>query len=82
MNYALSGCLIKLILLLKLQLKNIGGSLLELWNLMDTPKEDKSNFLIVTSFLRTSESEVTEPGVLSTEMIEQVCLCFLSNFNS
>ena len=48
---------------------------------MDTPKEDKSKFLRVTYFLGTSESEVTEPGVLSTEMIEEVCLCFLFNFN-
>ncbi|KAJ9708634.1 hypothetical protein PVL29_000589 [Vitis rotundifolia] len=54
-----------------LKLKNIGASLLELWNLMDTPKEDKSDFLRITSFLGTSELEVTEPGGLSTEMIEQ-----------
>lgn len=44
---------------------------------MDTPKEDKSDFLRITSFLGISELEVTEPDVLSTEMIEQVCLCFL-----
>lgn len=54
-----------------LKLKNIGASLLELWKLMDTPKEDKSDFLRITSFLGTSELEVTEPDVLSTEMIEQ-----------
>lgn len=38
---------------------------------MDTPKEDKSDFLRIISFLGTSELEVTEPDVLSTEMIEQ-----------
>lgn len=54
-----------------LKLKNIGASLLELWKLMDTPKEDKSDFLRITSFLGISELEVTEPDVLSTEMIEQ-----------
>ncbi|XP_034685564.1 65-kDa microtubule-associated protein 6-like isoform X1 [Vitis riparia] len=54
-----------------LKLKSIGASLLELWKLMDTPKEDKSDFLRITSFLGTSELEVTEPDVLSTEMIEQ-----------
>lgn len=54
-----------------LKLKNIGASLLELWKLMDTPKEDKSDFLRIISFLGTSELEVTEPDVLSTEMIEQ-----------
>lgn len=54
-----------------LKLKSIGASLLELWKLMDTPKEDKSDFLRIISFLGTSELEVTEPDVLSTEMIEQ-----------
>lgn len=39
---------------------------------MDTPLEEKSNFLRITSFLGTPELEVAEPGVLTIEMIEQV----------
>ncbi|KAG2701720.1 hypothetical protein I3760_06G057600 [Carya illinoinensis] len=54
-----------------LKLKDIVASLLELWNLMDSPKEEKNNFSRITSILGSSETEITEPGVLSTEIIEQ-----------
>lgn len=53
------------------KLKDIVGSLFELWNLMDSPIQDKNNFSKITSVLRLSESEITEPDVLSTEVIEQ-----------
>ncbi|XP_065855901.1 65-kDa microtubule-associated protein 6-like [Euphorbia lathyris] len=53
------------------KLKEIVASLFELWNLMDSPKQEKSSFSRITSILGLSESEVTEPGVLSTEIIEQ-----------
>lgn len=55
-----------------MQMKNIVGSLFELWNLMDSSQEEKIPFSRVISILRLSEPEVTEQGVLSTEMIEQV----------
>lgn len=55
-----------------LQLKDIVVSLFELWNLMDSPIQYKNSFSKITSILRLSESEITEPGVLSTEVIEQV----------
>ncbi|KAH9745955.1 65-kDa microtubule-associated protein 6 [Citrus sinensis] len=54
------------------KLKDIVVSLFELWNLMDSPIQDKNSFSKITSILRLSESEITEPGVLSTEVIEQV----------
>ncbi|XP_057961252.1 65-kDa microtubule-associated protein 6-like [Malania oleifera] len=54
------------------KLKDIVASLFELWNLMDSPKEERSNFLRITSTLGSSESEITEPGALSLEIIEQV----------
>lgn len=53
------------------KLKDIVASLFELWNLMDSPIQDKKSFSKITSILRLSESEITEPGVLSTEVIEQ-----------
>lgn len=55
-----------------MQLKDIVASLLELWNLMDSSKEERSNFSRVTRIFGISEAEITEPGVLSTEIIEQV----------
>ncbi|TYH25069.1 hypothetical protein ES288_A03G139900v1 [Gossypium darwinii] len=54
------------------KLKDIAGQLFELWNLMDSPQAEKNIFSRATSIFRLSEPEVTEPGVLSTEMIEQV----------
>ncbi|KAH9794351.1 hypothetical protein WN944_011381 [Citrus x changshan-huyou] len=53
------------------KLKDIVVSLFELWNLMDSPIQYKNSFSKITSILRLSESEITEPGVLSTEVIEQ-----------
>lgn len=55
-----------------LQLKDILTSLFELWNLMDSSRDEKSKFSRITSIMRVSETEVTEPGLLSTETIEQV----------
>ncbi|KAK4596956.1 hypothetical protein RGQ29_014834 [Quercus rubra] len=54
-----------------MKVKDIVASLFELWNLMDSPKEEKNRFSRITSILKLSETEMTEPGVLSTEIIEQ-----------
>ena len=48
------------------------AKLFELWNLMDSSKEERNCFMKITSIVETSESEITERGVLSTEMIEKV----------
>ncbi|XP_052205746.1 65-kDa microtubule-associated protein 6-like [Diospyros lotus] len=53
------------------KLKDIVASLSELWNLMDSTKEERSNFSRITSILGSSELEVLEPGALSMENIEQ-----------
>ncbi|THG00400.1 hypothetical protein TEA_024619 [Camellia sinensis var. sinensis] len=53
------------------KLKDIVASLSELWNLMDSTKEEKSNFSRITLMLGSSELEILEPGALSTENIEQ-----------
>ncbi|XP_050275652.1 65-kDa microtubule-associated protein 6 [Quercus robur] len=54
-----------------MKVKDIVASLFELWNLMDSPKEEKNRFSRITSILKLSETEMTGPGVLSTEIIEQ-----------
>ncbi|KAG6579175.1 65-kDa microtubule-associated protein 6, partial [Cucurbita argyrosperma subsp. sororia] len=53
------------------KLKDILTSLFELWNLMDSSHDEKRKFSRITSIMRVSETEVTEPGLLSTETIEQ-----------
>ncbi|KAL0685168.1 hypothetical protein Bca4012_052016 [Brassica carinata] len=54
------------------KLKDVVASLFELWNLMDTPQEERTKFGRAIYLVRSSESNVTEPGILSTETIEQV----------
>ncbi|XP_061985233.1 65-kDa microtubule-associated protein 6-like isoform X1 [Populus nigra] len=53
------------------KLKDVAASLFELWNLMDSPTEEKNKFSRLTSVLGFAESEIIEPGVLSAEIIEQ-----------
>ncbi|XP_077230313.1 65-kDa microtubule-associated protein 6-like [Tasmannia lanceolata] len=53
------------------KLKDFAASLFELWNLMDSPKEERSQFGRVISIVELSEHEITESGVLSLEMIVQ-----------
>ncbi|KAK2996809.1 hypothetical protein RJ639_024785 [Escallonia herrerae] len=45
------------------KLKDIIASLFELWNLMDSTKQDKSYFSRITSILRLSETDIVEPEV-------------------
>nr|XP_016507214.1 PREDICTED: 65-kDa microtubule-associated protein 6-like [Nicotiana tabacum] len=54
------------------KLKDVVGSLFELWNLMDTMREERSKLSRIISVLDISESEVVEPGALSLEVIQQV----------
>jgi len=60
-----------------MQLKDVVAKLFELWNLMDSSKEERNCFMRITSIVGTSESDITDRGVLSTEMIEKVWM-FLS----
>ncbi|XP_011024708.1 PREDICTED: 65-kDa microtubule-associated protein 6-like isoform X1 [Populus euphratica] len=53
------------------KLKDVAASLFELWNLMDSPTEEKNKFSRITSVLGFAESEIIEPGVLSAEIIQQ-----------
>lgn len=54
------------------KLKEVSGSLSDLWSLMDTSREDRLYFLRITSVLGLSEAEIVQPGALSMEIIDQV----------
>ncbi|XP_051122883.1 65-kDa microtubule-associated protein 3-like [Andrographis paniculata] len=54
------------------QLQDLATSLLELWNLMDTPIEEQQIFHKVTCKLVALEDEITEPNMLSLENINNV----------
>ncbi|KAK9063242.1 hypothetical protein SSX86_017112 [Deinandra increscens subsp. villosa] len=54
------------------RLQNLASSLLELWDLMDTPVEEQQIFQSVTSNIAASEQEITEPNLLSIEFINYV----------
>ncbi|KAG5531971.1 hypothetical protein RHGRI_026549 [Rhododendron griersonianum] len=56
----------------EIQLKDTVASLSELWNLMGSTKEERSNFSRTTWIRGLSEMEISEPGVLSTENIDQL----------
>ncbi|CAM6070002.1 unnamed protein product [Sphagnum tenellum] len=54
------------------KLQDFGASLLEFWNLMDTPVEEQQLFQHVTCHIASTEDEVFTPGILSMETIAQV----------
>ncbi|KAK4363426.1 hypothetical protein RND71_018667 [Anisodus tanguticus] len=51
---------------------DLASSMLELWNLMDTPIEEQQIFQNVTCKIAASEDEITEPNILSVEFINYV----------
>lgn len=54
------------------RLQDLATSMLELWNLMDTPIEEQQMFQNVTSNIAASEDEITEPNMLSVDFIKYV----------
>nr|XP_027110444.1 65-kDa microtubule-associated protein 3-like [Coffea arabica]XP_027110445.1 65-kDa microtubule-associated protein 3-like [Coffea arabica] len=54
------------------RLQDLATSLLELWNLMDTPLEEQQIFQSVTANIAASEDETTEPNMLSVDFIKYV----------
>ncbi|KAL7108477.1 hypothetical protein ACP275_06G114800 [Erythranthe tilingii] len=70
------GTVIRKLRELKLQrmqmLQDLAASLLELWNLMDTPTEEQQIFQKATCKLAASEDEITEPDILSLGYINYV----------
>lgn len=59
------------------QLQSFTTSLLEMWNLMDTPLEEQQKFHNMTSKIAALESEFTEPNMLSMDNIIYVSLYLL-----
>ncbi|KAI8552925.1 hypothetical protein RHMOL_Rhmol06G0305800 [Rhododendron molle] len=53
------------------KLKELATQLIDLWNLMDTPQEERSMFDHVTCNVSASVDEVTIPGALALDLIEQ-----------
>lgn len=58
--------------LIFLQLQELATQLIDLWNLMDTPREERCLFDHVTCNISASVDEVTIPGALASDLIEQV----------
>lgn len=54
------------------KLQDLASTMLELWNLMDTPPDEQYMFHNVTSKIAASESEITEPNCLSMDFISYV----------
>ncbi|CAL0333213.1 unnamed protein product [Lupinus luteus] len=54
------------------KLQDLATTMLELWNLMDTPIEEQQMFQNVTCNIAASEHEVTEPNSLSMDFINCV----------
>ncbi|XP_057765575.1 65-kDa microtubule-associated protein 1 [Salvia miltiorrhiza] len=53
------------------KLQELATQLIDLWNLMDTPHEERSLFDHVTCNISASVDEVTIPGALALDLIEQ-----------
>ncbi|KAI3783897.1 hypothetical protein L1987_42986 [Smallanthus sonchifolius] len=54
------------------RIQDLATSLIELWNLMDTPIEEQQMFQSVTCKIAASEQEITEPNMLSVDFINYV----------
>eukprot|EP00252_Welwitschia_mirabilis_P008610 TRINITY_DN20595_c0_g2_i1.p1 TRINITY_DN20595_c0_g2~~TRINITY_DN20595_c0_g2_i1.p1 ORF type:complete len:593 (-),score=138.21 TRINITY_DN20595_c0_g2_i1:176-1954(-) len=54
------------------KLQELGNSLTDLWDLMDTEKKERRLFDHVTCYISASVDEVTVPGALAVDIIEQV----------
>lgn len=57
-----------------MQLQDLAATMVELWNLMDTPVEEQQNFQNVTKNLAASEDEIIETNTLSLDFVNYVCL--------
>lgn len=55
-----------------MQVQDLGRTLIELWSLMDMPIQEQKRFDHVTSLITSTADEVSSPGSLSIDVIEQV----------
>ncbi|XP_031479318.1 65-kDa microtubule-associated protein 3 [Nymphaea colorata] len=54
------------------KLQDLATTMLELWNLMDTPVDEQQMFQNVTCNIAASEDEINEPNILSEDFINYV----------
>ncbi|XP_062179200.1 65-kDa microtubule-associated protein 5-like [Phragmites australis] len=54
------------------KLQDLGSTLIELWNLMDTPIDEQTCFDHVTSLIKVSPNTVMPKGCLAHDLIEKV----------
>ncbi|GMI70123.1 microtubule-associated protein 65-5 [Hibiscus trionum] len=54
------------------KLQCLGSTLIELWDLLDTPPDERKRFEHVTSLISSSVDEVLRQGSLGVDIIEQV----------
>ncbi|KAK4488763.1 hypothetical protein RD792_004548 [Penstemon davidsonii] len=53
------------------KLHQLGKALANLWNLMDTPYKERQQFLHVTSLSSMSSHEISAPGSLTLDLVQQ-----------
>ncbi|KAL3649882.1 hypothetical protein CASFOL_006285 [Castilleja foliolosa] len=53
------------------KLQQLGKTLFDLWNLMDTPYKDRQQFLHVTSLSSMASAEISTPGSLTLDIVQQ-----------
>ncbi|VAI62128.1 unnamed protein product [Triticum turgidum subsp. durum] len=58
--------------LTKVWLQDLGGTLIELWSLTDTPLDEQKCFDHVTSLISVSQNTVMPQGCLSHDLIKKV----------
>ncbi|XP_019183039.1 PREDICTED: 65-kDa microtubule-associated protein 1-like isoform X1 [Ipomoea nil] len=56
------------------KLQELGAELIDLWNLMETPEEERSVFDHVTCNVSASIDEVIGPGSLAQDLIQQIAV--------
>ncbi|KAM0965465.1 hypothetical protein TB2_021032 [Malus domestica] len=61
------------------KLHHLGKVLTNLWDLMDTPYKDRQSFSHVTGLLSLSSAEVSDPGSLTLNIIQQASINFDGN---
>ncbi|KAI0494934.1 hypothetical protein KFK09_025080 [Dendrobium nobile] len=53
-------------------LRQVFESLIELWNLLDTPEEERKHFEKNSCILRSQEEDLTNSGILSIESVKEI----------
>lgn len=58
-------------------MQGLGSILIDMWNLMDAPIDERKRFEHATSLISSLADEVSGQGCLAIEVLEQVCLFYL-----